>query len=437
MKKMKIGLICPAEARDRITAIGEKPKENKILRTNRITLLAVAAATPEEHEITYMDEHVEPVDFDEPFDVVGISFPTGLAPRAYEIGDKFRSHGIPVVFGGYHATFMPDEAIHHCDAVCIGEAELSWPEMLKDLSVGNLKKFYHNKEKFDLVKLKMLRRDILKKGAYFSTNLLLAGRGCPYTCEFCSVTHFFNNTYRHRPVAHVIQEIRTMNGQLILFGDDNIVADRNFAKELFKDLIPENIKWMSQANLSIAEDAELLSLAVKSGCIGLFIGFESLSDKNLTEAGKGFYQVARYEELSSKLNENGIAIAGGFMFGFDQDDKSVFEKTLIFAKRLHLLTAQFTILTPFPGTPLYRRFEDEGRIIDKEWSKYDFRHVVFNPKQMEPEELQEGVDWVISGFYSASSIFNRLMFLLFKWGVKNSLSYGLLLNLAYRKDLIT
>lgn len=432
---MKVALICPAEERNRVKNLGGKPKIRKMLRTNRISVLAVAAATPKEIEFEYIDEYVEAIDFNKHFDLVGISFMTALAPRAYEIGDEFRRQGVTVVFGGYHPTFMPEEAIQHCDAICIGEAELNWPNIIEDFKKGELKRFYKSPQRPDLKSISFLRRDILKKDAYFSTNLILAGRGCPYSCDFCSVTYFFDHTYRFRPVDNIIQEINSLKGNLILFGDDNIVADMNFAKDLFRAMIPLRKKWMCQANLTIAEDRELLELAAKSGCVGLFIGLESLSNKNLRDVEKGFYQADKYSDLIAKINDYGIVVMAGFMFGFDHDDKGVFERTIKFTKEMHLIASQIAILTPFPGTPLYNRLKSQGRIFEHDWTKYDYRHVVFTPKKMTPDELQEGTDWTISEFYGYSSIFGRMFRNLPKWGLINTVLYGLPLNLSYKHNL--
>jgi len=432
---MRVALICPAEDRDRVRRRGDRPRESKILRTNRVSLLAVAAATPDGHEIVYVDEHVEPIDFGMRADVVGVSFPTGLAPRAYEIGDGFRRRGVPVAFGGYHPTFMPDEAMLHCDAVCVGEAEPSWPRMLSDLAGGRMEKVYRANGPCDLAGLGFLRRDIMKSEAYFSTNVVLAGRGCPHACEYCSVTSFFHHQYRCRPVSEVIREIRTLPGGLVLFGDDNLVADRAFALQLFQELEPLGKEWLSQCNLSIGEDTELLALAARSGCRGIFIGFESLSDRNLSQMGKGFYRAEHYAEIVGRIQEAGIAVMGGFVFGFDHDDDEVFDRTIEFVRKQRLVAAQLAILTPFPGTPLFERLDADGRILDRDWSRYDFRHVVFRPRRMSPEALQEGTDRVIDRFYSGRAILGRIGAALPVWGVRRTLLYALPLNIGYRLDL--
>jgi radical SAM superfamily enzyme YgiQ (UPF0313 family) len=200
-------------------------------------------------------------------------------------------------------------------------------------------------------------------------------------------------------------------------------------------MIPLNKKWMCQSNITIAVDNELLDLAAKSGCVGIFIGLESLSNKNLEDVEKGFYCVDKYHDLIQKINDAGIVVMAGFMFGFDHDDKGVFERTVEYARNLNLVAAQIAIMTPFPGTPLYQRLDSQKRIFDKDWSHYDFCHVVFIPQQMTPDELQAGANWAIREFYSYPSIFERSFGTVPIWGLKNSFLYGLPLNFAYKHNL--
>ncbi|HMK39362.1 MAG TPA: cobalamin-dependent protein, partial [Bacteroidota bacterium] len=182
-------------------------------RSGRVSLLAVADATPEDHEIRFLDEHAEPIDYDATTDVVGVSFSTSLAPRAYEIGDEFRRRGVPVIFGGYHATFLPDEALAHCDSVCIGEAEPVWPRMLHDLENWKLGRSYHSVARTDLIKSRPLRKNQWDSDSHETLNVVMAGRGCPNACDYCSVTEFFGNTYRHRPVEEIVKEVEALGSK--------------------------------------------------------------------------------------------------------------------------------------------------------------------------------------------------------------------------------
>lgn len=307
--------------------------------------------------------------------------------------------------------------------------------MIEDVDRGTMSGQYRADGRLDLSDLPFLRREIMKGDQYLTTNLVLAGRGCPYACEYCSVTEFFGHTYRHRPVEQVVAEIASLPRRLVLFGDDNLVADRDFAKRLFRAMIPLGKKWMSQMNLAVAQDDDLLRLAARSGCCGAFLGLESITQANLVAADKSFYDVARYRELIRKLVDHGIAVMAGFVFGFDEDDDGVFERTIEFATNTPLLAAQIAILTPFPGTKLYSRLERDGRIIDRDWSKYDFRHVVFRPARMTPERLQEGADAAIKQFYGLEEIGRRAVLAVSCWGLKDAFLMGLPINLAYRRSL--
>lgn len=430
---MKIALICPAVDSERVSENNNK-KAPKISRGNRISMLAVATETPSEHEIVYLDEHIEAINFNDDFDLVGVSFMTGFANRAYEIGDEFRRRGKTVIFGGYHPTFVPDESLLHCDAVCIGDAEITWEKIIGDYEKRELKKYYRSDNNFNLADLKPLRREILPKGSVFSLNLVMVGRGCPHNCSYCSVTSFYNGVYRHRPVDKIIEEIKSLNGRLLLFGDDNIVADKDFAEELFRQLIPLNKTWMSQANLLIAEDDNLLDLVSRSGCIGLFIGLESINNNNLEKAGKKFYNSDKYIELINKLFNKGIAVIPGIMLGFDDDTEKTFDDTYEFLNKIPIADAQIAIVTPFPGTRLYDNLNSEGRIFCRDWSKYDFRNVVYYPKNISPEKLQEKTNAMKRDFYSYKSIFRRTGSIAFKWGIRNTLSLALPINIGHRLD---
>lgn len=432
---MHITLISPAHRRVRVIRHGERSRVSWMYRSGRVSLLAVAAATPEEHSIRFIDEHVEPIDYDMHADVVGVSFSTPLAPRAYEIGNEFRRRGVPVIFGGYHATFLPDEALEHCDSVCIGEAEPVWPRMLHDLEHWKLGRSYHSVAPPDLIRSRPRRKVSWAADSHKTLNVVMVGRGCPHTCDYCSVTEFFGNTYRHRPVDDIVKEIEGLEGSFILFGDDNIVADREFAEELFRAMVPLRKHWMCQGTLSIADDPELVKLAAQSGCSGIFIGLESLTRENLVSSGKGFHEVSRYEETIARLTDAGIAVMAGFMFGFDHDDHRVFDQTLKFIKKTNIIPTQLAILTPFPGTRLYDRMVHEKRIFDRDWEKYDYRHVVYFPKRMTPAELQDGTDWVIGETYSLRALVLKACELLPVLGPKELFRNALPMDFACRQDI--
>jgi radical SAM superfamily enzyme YgiQ (UPF0313 family) len=282
------------------------------------------------------------------------------------------------VLGGLHTTALPDEAIQHADAVVLGEAEGTWPKLLDDFKHHRLERFY-SAPRPSLVDLPLPRRDLLKPRSYITTATVQTTRGCPFACSFCSVTEFFGRSYRTRPVQEVIKEIRALKTKFVGFIDDNIIGNHRYARELFTALIPERVKWLGQASLNLARDPELLKLAKASGCLGLFIGFESLSEAGLTELNKTYQSPGNFRSAIKKIQDYGIGIEGSFIFGLDADTPDVFKRTLDFAVSSGLELASFGVLTPFPGTPLYRKLERERRIISRDWRKYDIGHAVYKP----------------------------------------------------------
>ncbi len=397
---MKLELIAPATQAD-----SRKRKKSLI---PPLGLTMVAALTPPEVEVSLTDENVTPIDFQKETDLVGITALTVTAQRAYEIADTFRARGVKVVLGGIHPSMLPEEAKQHADAVVIGEAEGIWPNVIKDFRANKLQRIYQQHERPSLIGLPIPRRDLFAKGAYFVNNTIATTRGCPYSCSFCTVTSFFGHTYRCRPIEEILKEIETFDQRkFIAFVDDNIVGNPKFAKELFRALIPYKIKWVSQASVTVAKDDELLKLAAASGCISLFIGFESILPANLEAVHKKINVVDEYENVIRKIHSYGIAIHGFFIFGLDEDNEDVFRRTVRFAQKMRLETAQFDFLTPYPGTAVYESLDKAGRIVTKDWRRYGY-DLVFEPKLMSPERLQKGHDWAWCEFYSLPSIWQRL-----------------------------
>jgi radical SAM superfamily enzyme YgiQ (UPF0313 family) len=386
----------------------------------------VAALTPPEVEVSLTDENVTAIDFHKEINLVGITALTAAAPRAYEIADNFRARGVKVILGGMHPSILPEEASKHADAVVIGEAEGIWPNLIKDFKANKLQRVYKQVKLPSLVNLPIPRRDLFAKGAYHVMNTVSATRGCPYSCSFCSVTSLFGHTYRCRPVEEVLKEIETLSDRkLVVFVDDNIVGKPKFAKELFSALIPYKIKWVGQASVTIAGDDELLKLAAASGCIDLLIGFESLSPANLTAMGKRINVVDEYEGVIRKIHSHGIAVHGSFILGLDEDDEHVFKRALNFVQKMRLESAQFAWPTPHPGTAFYESLDKAGRIVTKDWSQYEF-NIVFEPKLMSREMLQQRRDWVWRKFYSLPSIWRRVGM------VRRNLRALWMVNLYYR-----
>ena len=331
-----------------------------------------------------------------------------------------------VILGGSHPSALPKEAIQHADAVVIGEAEGIWANVIEDFKANKLQSIYSQREQPNLLNLPIPRLDLFTDGAYYFQNTISTTRGCPYACSFCSVSSFFGRSYRCRPVEEILKEIETLNPKkLIWFADDNIVGNPKFAKELFRALVSYKLKWAAQASVTIVRDDELLKLATASGCMTLLIGFETLSPANLSSVGKSVNAVNEYETVIRKIHSHGIAIHGFFIPGLDEDDGDVFERTVRFAQKMRLESAQFAWPVPYPGTALCESLDKAGRIVTKDWSQYE-SSIVFETKLMSREILQKGRDWAWREFYSLPSIWRRL-------GVirRYSVSFWVL-NLYYR-----
>ena len=439
---LKILLVLPAGEPVRVTLANPKVPRRNMLRFSVLPLTIVAALTPREHEVRIVDENVEPLDFNADCDLVGITFMTALAPRAYEIAAEFRRRGRVVVGGGYHTTLRPEDAAPHFDALVIGDAEGAWERLLADVRQGKLQKVYRQAEGAvsdqggvpAWMQTPVPRRDLLAHTArhYATINAVQAGRGCRHNCRYCSVTVFHGRKYRRRPVADVIAELRTLPRNFI-FVDDNIIAEREYALELFRAMVPLHKRWVSQCSILIADDPELLRWAQAAGCCGLFLGIETASEANLTAMNKQFNHTASYAGRLRRIRRAGIGVVAGMIVGMDADGVEAFNQTLRFLQETQIDAVQLNILTPLPGTPLYTEMEGAGRITDRNWSHYDYRHVVFQPARMTAEELQAGADWLYAQFYRLDRILWRFVRSLFVVGWMPAL-LGLKLGLTYRYD---
>jgi len=402
---LKIRLIDPAYDHPYIS---HSQKVIKTIWFARLTLTTLAALTPPDIDVKITDENVEPIDFEENVDLVGVTGMVMHASRVYQIAQRFRQRGIPVVMGGPHASSLPLEAKEYVDAVVIGEAENVWAGLIEDLKRGLLKPFYKADAYCSMEGIPPPRLDLLRKDAYMTVNCVQTTRGCPHQCDFCHVTHFFGKTYRCRPVDEVIEEVKRLEGDFLVFIDDNIAGNRRYAKELFTRLKPLKKKWASQASMTLTRDPELLKLAAESGCVSLFIGVESLSSENLKDVNKAFNQVHQFEEAMKAVHDHDIMVVAGLIFGLDHDDEGVFERTLRFCERNRIELPSFFLLTPLPGTPLFQRMESEGRLLHKDWAQYNGATVVFKPRLMTEETLQRGFNWACKEAYSWGSIFKRV-----------------------------
>jgi radical SAM superfamily enzyme YgiQ (UPF0313 family) len=442
LSPLKILLVLPAGESVRVTRENPAVPRRAMLRFSVLPLTIVAALTPREHKVRVVDENVEPLDFDTDCNVVGITFMTALAPRAYAIAAEFRRRGRVVVGGGYHATLCPEDAAPHFDALVAGDAEGAWEQVLRDVQQGKLQKNYRQAEGLlsgqsgapVCFQTPMPRRDLLAHTArYYATiNAVQAGRGCRHNCRYCSVTVFHGRKYRHRPVADVVAELKSLPRNFI-FVDDNIIAEREYALELFRTMVPLRKRWVSQCSLLIADDPELLQSARAAGCRGLFIGVETASESNLAAMNKQFNHTGSYSVRVRKIHRAGIGVIAGMIVGLDDDNPGVFNRTLQFLQQTNIDAVQLNILTPLPGTPLFQDMETAGRVTDRNWSHYDYRHVVFQPAQMTAAELQAGADWLYAQFYRLDRILWRFVRAAFTVGWMPAL-LGLKLGLTYRYD---
>lgn len=383
----------------------------KAIRMPQLGLHILASLTPDDVAVTVIDEQIRQIDFSLEFDLVGISSMTATANRSYQLADKYRQKGSKVILGGIHPTILPEEAIQHADAVVIGEAEGCWADVINDVKSNKLQKFYRVPAP-DLSKYPSPRRDFQIDKALFNCVGLVTTRGCPYACEFCSVTDFYGGKIRHRPVSMVVADIKQSGSKTFLVLDDNVTGHPEYSKQLFEAMIPLGIKWVGQSSISLAKDKDMLKLCRQSGCAALFFGVESVSPASLMGMKKSLKSIEETEEAIKIIQDNGIAFHPSIILGFDTDTKAIFDDTLEFLARTKLPTMALHVLTPYPGTRLYRRFKDQGRIISDDWSHYDHRSVVFRPKNMTPQELAEGHRYVQSEFYSLSSILRHIPSLL-------------------------
>ncbi|MEW6086874.1 MAG: radical SAM protein [bacterium] len=377
-----------------------------------LALPTLAALTPSDVEVVLTDENVEPIDFDEKVDLVGITGMTCSISRSYEIADQFKKIGVPVVMGGIHVSMLPDEAIQHCDSVVIGEAEGIWEQVIRDAQKKNLQKFYRTSDFPDLTNAPIPRWDLLKINQYLDFTIQ-TGRGCPYDCEFCSVKVFNGRKYRHKSIENVIEEVKTLqkidSRKIIFFTDDNLLAMPSYAEEFMKSLIPLKIRFWCQAPINKLKDDKILKLMYAAGCRVVFIGFESVSQKSLDRMNKSHVnKVEEYKETINKIHSNKIAVFGSFVLGGDADDENIFEETSKFIDDTNIAFSMVNIITPLPGTVLSQRLEKEGRILHKDWSKYNAENICCKPHLISEKQLNEGHKEIIQNIYSYNHIHKRL-----------------------------
>jgi radical SAM superfamily enzyme YgiQ (UPF0313 family) len=372
-----------------------------------LTLEQLAAITPKNHLISLVDERWETIDTNWDGDLVAISCLTHNAFHAYTLADTFRKKGKIVVLGGYHPSALPHEAKQHADSVVIGEAERSWPRLLKDIEHHRLKSFYQAEP----IPSEQIPAPQRRSPKSFSIAPIQASRGCPYHCKFCTIHTVEGEKLRMRPIQNVIQEIQSLPSKHLFFADSTLTSNPTYTKNLFNQMKPLNKTFSCYGNINIlGNDEKLLQAAQEAGCNLWLIGFESINQQTINNTGKHTNVVKEYASTIKKIHDHGMMIMGLFIFGFDTDYLPVFQDTYEAIQRWELDRAGFAILTPFPGTQLFKEFNTAGRILTKNWSQYNLKNVVFQPKHMSTSELSTGVARLVHEFYSVPNILRRILY---------------------------
>lgn len=383
-------------------------------RMEPLALGVLAGLTPPGHRTRLLDDRTEAISGDEPADLVAITVDTYSARRAYEIADLFRARGVPVCLGGMHVTLLPDEAAGHADVLVLGDAEAVWERLLQDFANDRLQLRYRG----DFMTPQagtFPDRSLFAKQGYLPVSLIQFSRGCPFSCAHCSVSRVFDHAQHFRPVEEIVEEIKRFDLKFLLFVDDNITANADRAKELFRALAPLKVPWASQASIDMIEDSELMDLMARSGCIGQLIGFESMDEESLRWMNKrsNLRDFDHYSNVLQVMRKHGFQTWASFIVGGDQDTPESVRRTVDFAIQSKFTLAFFHLLTPYPGTAIYDQFEREGRLLfdGKWWLHPDYRYntAAFNPRGMTSGELSQLVVEANRRFYSVDSIARRLL----------------------------
>src|SRR5690606_2538949 len=381
---------------------------NKALYSPIAGLLAVAAAIPRDrYEVVLTDENIEEVDFDLKCDMVGISAMTAYVNRGYEIADEFRRRGIPVIMGGVHPSFMPEEALQHADAVCIGEAELVVPQILDDLEDDSLRGTYRAYKLHPMTGLPMPRYDLVKRHRYVNKPFVQTSRGCHQGCTFCAEPLMNGLRFRYRPVDDVVREVEECGSRMISINDADFFGTPERPKEVMRALKGRGIQWQAGVTSKLAQDDEMLELAAESGCTMLSIGFESISRDTLKSVHKHVNRPEQFKELVEKLHSYGIMVFGLFMFGFDGDDTDTFQDTARFNIDAGFDACAFSVLTPYPGTLTWYEMKKANRIVSFDWTMYDQANVVYRPANTGNARVRLGHISAYETFYAPGSIARR------------------------------
>jgi radical SAM superfamily enzyme YgiQ (UPF0313 family) len=430
--KKKIALISPGKEGSVVSG-----RWKGIVNFYRLTLPLLYSMVPKDiFDVDIYDESVDQINesiYSKRYDLVAMSVMTPYADIAYEHAKKFKQYGSTIIMGGHHPTLMHEEVLLHCDAVVIGDAEMNWPRMLSDFIDDKLKSLYSSANNCYINDKKLIPdRSVLKSKSLMVFSTVETSRGCPYSCEYCTIAGIYKTSYVQYSVDSVVYEISQIKDKFIFFVDDNFFGsrpgDRERTIKLLKALIPLKKKWFCQATIKIADDLEILQLSVKAGCMAVYLGLESISKESLLEVKKTWNRPDSYYERIKRIRDSGIAIEAGIIFGFDNDDESIFDKTTEFVIKTGIESPNAHILTPYPGTPLFVKMEKEKRILTKEWKYYNTGNVVFIPKKMSVEMLANGYQNWYNDVFKVKNIISRMM-------VANFRYYSLLTNIAKNREI--
>lgn len=386
--------------------VGRGQSSVRFVDATPLALPTLRALTPDGVEVRIVDEGHEAIPYDEPWDLVGITTMLHVSPRALSIAGEFRARGTPVVLGGVFPSLWPDQVADHVDAVVVGEAEAVWGQVMHDAERGRLQPRYHADRRVEMDQLPFIPADCFPdEDPYFSIE---STRGCPYRCDFCTVTALYGASFRHRPIDHVLRQLEAFDGRWVSFVDDNVTGDPRYARQLFKEMIPLGRKWNGQFSLHFAKDAELIGLAAESGCQMLFTGIESLDVSNLRAVNKRGADPARYGEWIRTVHDAGIAVYASFMFGFEQDDPDVFQRTLEFCEDHRIELALFSTVVTYEGGEFHQQLLDEDRLFETDLTRFNGQYATYHPQGMTAEQLEDGLSGLWRDFYSRRSIRERL-----------------------------
>lgn len=421
---MKVELITPESEPSRLL------RKWRLIQFPQLTMPLLASYTPASVDLHHTDELVEAVDLDRDADLVAITCNTPSANHVYRLAAAQRARGRRVVLGGPHVTALPDEALHHADAIVIGEGEAVWPQVVRDFERGNPQSIYRGRPA-DLRRMPAPRWDLIR-GRRYGRAVTIATRGCVHQCGYCSIPFLYGRGQRRRPIDEVAREVAIMPGKVAVFWDDYLMADRDYALALCRAIAPHRKWWTTQTTIRFAFDEALMQEAAASGCKAVFVGLETISQQSLDSQGKRFNQVRHYERAVANLHRHGIAMQAGTMFGLDGDDPGIFERTLRYYRNIGIDSATVGIVVPMPGTPFFAQMQREGRLLTTDWDRYNGKvDAVFRPARMSARELEQGVAWFASHFYSAASILDRLLLksrVGLWWNVPRNLGYRLALG---------